>query len=171
MSSLRALTISTLLACLILAGCGYSLQARSDLPFEEVAIGRIGNKTAEPKIQDIMARAMAEVLMEYGFAIGTDAPYRIEGEITRFDLRVLSERGLTATEYQVLIQGSFRLVDTRSGSFTPLTKTESLFVTSFSSGGRIESVLALKELATQTALRNLSIELVRELLSRREAVR
>jgi outer membrane lipopolysaccharide assembly protein LptE/RlpB len=160
-----------LIVVLMISGCGYTIQSRSDLPFSDASIGRIGNMTSEPKLQDIMARTLSEVLMEYGFRVRADAPYRIEGDITRFDLRILSEKALTATEYEVVIEGSFRVIDIQKGSVTTLSEMKSPFVTSFNSGGRIESVIALKELAIATGLRNLSQELVEKILAQKETGR
>lgn len=147
----------------LLYGCGYTLQTKANLPFDAVAIGRIENRTFEPKLQDRFNSELAETLMEYGFALNPSAQFRIEGDITGFELIILSEKNLTASEYQVTIKGSFRLVDTATAIATPL-HSDSPFVTYFRSESGFESVLAQKELATNKALKDIAEELTRRIL-------
>ena len=144
-----------------MSSCGYKLQTKADLPFESISMGKIENKTHELKIQDKLNKILTETLMEYGFRVSPAARYRIEVDITRFDLNVLSEIGLTAAEYQVSIIGKFRLIDIEKGTSTPLMDLNSPFVTYFSSLGKLVNVIAQKEMATNSALKDLSQELVR----------
>lgn len=148
---------------LTLSGCGYTLKTRADLPFEQISIGRIENKTIEPKLQDRFSRILAETLLEYGFYLNSPAKYMIEGDIEHFELRPLSEKLLTVVEYQVIIKGNFRLIDTESGKARPIV-TGDPFITYFVPKGKLEDVLANKELATNDAIKNLSQELVRQLI-------
>lgn len=151
--------------CLLftLSGCGYTIQTKTDLPFDTIAVGKLENRTFEPKLQDRFIRSLAETFAEYGFKVNPSAQYRLEGEITRFQLEPLVEQSLVATQYKVVIKASFRLIDTASGKSTPLV-AESPFITYFSSAERLENVLAQKELSTVNALKNLSQEVVRAII-------
>lgn len=143
-------------------GCGYTIQTRADLPFDTVYVGRIENKTLEPKMQDHFNRVLSETLAEYGFRVG-QSRYVLEGEITEFKLRPMVEQSLVATQYEVVINADFRLIDkttNRSISMRP----SSPFITYFGSSGKLENVLAQKEVSTTAALRNLSQELARQLI-------
>jgi outer membrane lipopolysaccharide assembly protein LptE/RlpB len=159
------LSISLLTAALI-SGCGYTLQGRSDLPFDNISLGAIDNLTVEPKLQDRMSRLLAETLMEFGVDVRPSAANRIEGSISRFDIVPVSEKSLTAIEYQISVVGDFRLVDVKTQKAQPLLGISSPFVTYFRSSGTLVSVLAQKEAATESALKDLSQELVRRMIYR-----
>jgi hypothetical protein len=161
-SKLRYLLLLFTVYCSLftLLGCSYSIQTKANLPFDSIAVGKLENKTLEPKLQDRFSRSLAETFAEYGFKVNSSARYRLEGEITRFDLEPLAEQNLVATQYKVVIKANFRLIDTASGRSVPLV-AESPFITYFSSAERLENVLAQKELSTVSALKNLSQEVVR----------
>ncbi len=146
-----------------LFGCGYTLQTRADLPFEQISIGRIENKTIEPKLQDRFSRILAETLLEYGFYLNPQAKYKIEGDVEHFELKPLSEKLLTVVEYQVVIKGKFRLVDAETGKVR-YAGTDDPFVTYFIPKGKLEDVIANKELATEDAVKNLSQDLIRRII-------
>ncbi|HMK56128.1 MAG TPA: LPS assembly lipoprotein LptE [Dissulfurispiraceae bacterium] len=161
---MKVALIISLLMSLLVSGCGYTLQGRSELPFDTVSIGAIQNATVEPKLQDRMSRLLAESLMEYGFDVRQAAAYRIEVTIVKFDLVPVSEKSLTAIEYQITVVGDFRVVDVRTQQTQPLLGVASPFITYFRSSGSLVSVLAQKEAATESALRDLSQELVRRII-------
>jgi len=148
----------------LLSSCGYKLQTKADLPFESISIGSIDNKTHEPKLQDRLNKILTETFMEYGFRVNPAAGYRIEADITGFDLKVLSERDLTAAEYEITVKSSFRLFDTGKGTVTQLMDIRSPFVTYFSTAGNLVSVIAQKEISTDRALKDLAQELVRRIV-------
>ncbi|MCL5236881.1 MAG: LPS assembly lipoprotein LptE [Nitrospirae bacterium] len=150
-----------LLVTCYLTGCGYTLQTRADLPFDTIMVGRIDNKSLEPKLQDNFNRVLAETFAEYGFRVGRSR-YVLEGEISGFELKPVAEQSLVAAQYEVVIKAGFRLIDKESNRSVPLI-ANSPFVTYFGSTGRLESVLAQKELSTISALKNLSQEVVRQI--------
>jgi hypothetical protein len=152
-----------LLSFALLSGCGYTLQMTENLPFDAVAIGIIENKTHEPKLQDLMNRALAEAFSEYGFNVNPNASHRIEGAIIRFDLRPQAEKDLVAVQYEVITEASIILVNTATGKKRVL-RSSSPFKTYFSTGGSLESVIAQKELFTYRALKNISQEIVRQIM-------
>lgn len=146
-----------------LSGCGYTLQTKANLPFEAITIGRIENKTLEPKVQDRLNRALAEAFMGYGFRISPNARYRLEGDVSNFAMTALSEKDLTATEYEVSIHAVFRLIDTEKNSVTSIA-VDNPFVTSLSAVGRLETLMSNKELATDKALKDIARELARRVI-------
>lgn len=151
--------------CLLLFGCGYTIQTKANLPFDTIAVGTIENRTREPKLQDMFGKALAETFAEYAFSVSPSARYRLEGTITKFELRPLVEQDLVATQYEVVIEANFRLIDTVSGAVTPLV-AESPFITYFSTIGRLENVLAQKEVSTASAMKNLAQEVARRIIYR-----
>lgn len=142
------------------SSCGYSMQTRADLPFQEIAIGRIQNKTYEPKLQDRFNTALAEMFAEYGFNLNSSARHRLEGEILSFELTPTAERDLVAAQYEVRIASNFRLRDTLTGSSIQLMNVSSPFLQSFASTGRMGSVMASKETSTTAAMRDIARSLV-----------
>jgi outer membrane lipopolysaccharide assembly protein LptE/RlpB len=153
-----------LLVTAVLCGCGYTLQTKSNLPFDTVAIGTIENRTFEPKLQDRLSVILADTFMEYGIRVVPSSSHVVQAVVTHFDLKTLSEIDLTTSEYQVTITGDFTLLDRETGTAVPLMKLQSPYLTYFFATGVIENVLAQKELATDRALRDLSQELVRRII-------
>ena len=155
------LTVSCLLLTFLFSGCGYTIQTRATLPFETISVGTVENKTSEPKLQDRLHETLAETFAQYGFGVSSHARYRLEGEIYRFELVPTTEVNLTATQYQIVIMASFKLVDTEGGKSFPLA-ANSPFITYFNANptDRLEEIMAQKELAEVSALTNLAQTLV-----------
>lgn len=160
---MKKLVLIAVLMSLILSGCGYTMQSRSNLPFQEVDLGRIGNMTHEPKLEDRLARAFGQVLPEYGIDLSKSARYRIEAEIAKFDMVALSEISLYVSEYQVTALTNVRLIDRQTNAVTSISSSGP-FVTYFRSTGGIESVLANKELATDRAMRDIAQDIVQRII-------
>ncbi len=153
-----------LILVFLVSGCGYSIQKKADLPFNEIFIGKLNNNTFEPKLQDKLHRALAESFSLYGFQISPSSRYRLEGDITKFEIKTLSEKDLITTEYQILLFCTFRLIDADTGTITKIDSIAEPFVNYFVAKGRLENVLAQKEVATEISLRELSKELARYII-------
>jgi outer membrane lipopolysaccharide assembly protein LptE/RlpB len=138
-------------------GCGYTLQGRDKLPFTSVKIGIIENKTFEPKLEDKFQKALADELIKNGIMISKSAGHVISGSIYDFSLKPLSEKEGVASEYQVIIKARFFLTSP-DGKVKEL-RNSGVFTVSFSGSGNIESLVAAKEQAAETAMRNLASEI------------
>jgi outer membrane lipopolysaccharide assembly protein LptE/RlpB len=141
----------------LLVGCGYRFQGKENLPFDSVKIGRIENKTFEPKLEDKLKKAIADELMKNGVMISNDSMHVINGVIETFELKALSEKGGLTAEYEVIIKGKFFLA-LPDGKSQELRGSGS-FIVSFYNTGNLQSVMASKEQAIETALKNLSSEI------------
>ncbi len=148
--------------CLLVFGCGYSLQGKADLPFRSVGIGKIINTTFEPQLADKMQTALVNELLKNGFEIDNSSGYRINGTITAFELKTLSEKAGVASEYEVILRGNFMLTDP-SGKARGL-RSRGVFIVSFLSAESLQSVIALKEQATERALKDFSAEIIASIL-------
>lgn len=135
------------------------MQSKANLPFQTVSIGKIENKTLEPKLQDKLNQALSTTFAQYGLEISDNARYRLDGEIRDFELIPTTEVNLTATQYQINLSSSFTLTDTESGKKIPIVPS-TRFITYFSALGRIEYIMAQKEIAEVSALTDLSQSLV-----------
>jgi hypothetical protein len=155
------LTTYCLLLTFLLSGCGYTIQTRATLPFETISVGRVENKTSEPKLQDRLHETLAETFAQYGYGVSSFARYRLQGEIYHFELIPTAEVNLAATQYQIVINGSFKLVDTESGK-SILLAANSPFITYFNANptDTLNEIMTQKELAEASALTNLAQTLV-----------
>jgi hypothetical protein len=159
MGGLLLYALCSVLFALCLANCGYALHSKANLPFDEIQIERIENKTLEPKLQDRFHRAITEEFLKQGISVSPNAKYKLSGTINVFDLLILSEKESVAVEYEVVIKGDFRLVGP-SGEVKDFKGIGSPFIVSFPGSGMLENVLALKELASERALRDMAMEIV-----------
>lgn len=155
--------IMLLMISSFLNSCGYTLQTSKDIPFQSIAIGNITNKTYEPKLQDKLISSLNEHLMLYGFEISKSARYKIEGEINRFNLKILSEIGLTAVEYEIDIDGVFTLIDLQTQKRYPIKKFKP-YLTVFTTQDRLTNVLIQKDIFTKRAIDELSREIVQNII-------
>ncbi len=138
-------------------GCGYTLQGRETLPFDSVRIGHIENRTFEPKLEDKLQKALADELIKNGIMISKSSGYIINGVIEAFELKTLSEKEGLAVEYEVVIKGKFSLTSPE-GKVTEL-RNSGAFIVSFYNAGSVQEIMASKEQAIESALKNLSSEI------------
>jgi hypothetical protein len=156
-------TLCSMLISLCLFGCGYTLQSRATLPFDSIQIDGIENKTVEPKLQDKFYGAITEEFLKHGISVQSRADFKLSGTIKRYELHVLSERRDVAVEYEVIMKGDFKLVGP-SGHARDIKDIGSPFIVSFPVSGPLEDVLALKELASERAIRDMAMEVVGALI-------
>jgi hypothetical protein len=164
----RFLSVQMITACCLLftvCGCGYTIHGRASLPFDSIQIGRIGNKTLEPKLQDMLYRALTEEFLKEGISVRAQAGHKLSGTINKFNLKVLSEKSDVASEYEVVILGDFKLVDP-SGKTKKFKGIGSPFIVSFAGSGSLNELIANKELASERAIRDMAMEIVAALLYR-----
>lgn len=156
-------TLCSMLISLYLAGCGYTLQNRTTLLFDSIQIERIENKTVEPKLQDEFYAAVTEEFLKHGISVQLQADYKLSGTIKHYELRILSEKRGVAVEYEVLMKGDFKLTGP-SGYTREIKDIGSPFIVSFPVSGPLEDVLALKEVASGSAIRDIAMEVVAALI-------
>lgn len=154
----RLYILSSMLLALCICGCGYTIHGKTYLPFNEIYIERVENKTLEPKLQDRFHRVMTEEFLKQGINVNSSADYRLSGTINFFEINVLAERNV-AVEYEVVMKGDFKLIGP-SGYTKEIKDVGSPFIVSFPGSGMLEDVLAGKELASEKALRDMATEIV-----------
>jgi hypothetical protein len=148
-----------------LSGCGYSIHTKASMPFQSIRIVRIENKTVEPKLEDKLYLALTEEFLKEGIAVSPDAVYKLSGTISRFELKVLAEESDVATEYEVIIKGSFILTDP-SGKKKEFKEIGAPFIVSFGGAGPLNELIASKEVASEKAIRDMATEIVGVLIYR-----
>lgn len=148
-----------------IVGCGYSVRTGSDLPFNEIQITSLRNKTYEPNIEDILHRKLADEFIKQGISVNNFSEYTISGEIREFTLKAVSEKDEFSREYEVIIRALFTVTgpDNLKKEFRAI---QSPFIESFIAEREINSIIAFKEIATARALEFLSRRLVFEVIYR-----
>jgi len=163
MRSLSLFIVSSLL--LTVSGCGYSLHTKASLPFQSIRIMRIENKTVEPKLQDRLYKALTEEFLKEGITVSPQAGYKLSCTIYHFELKILAEESNVATEYEVIIKGNFELTDP-SGKKKEFKDIGAPFIVSFAGAGPLDELLASKEVASDTAIKDMATEIVGVLIYR-----
>ncbi len=145
------------------AGCGYSLHRKADLPFTEIRIVAIENKTLEPKLHDKLQEALAEEFAKNGIAVTRGAAAQLSGVIRHYEMISLSEKDGTTVEYRVIIAGDFTFRDA-DGRTKEIKKQGSPFIVSFSGSQDMANLLGNRDLAERQALSDTAMEIVGELI-------
>lgn len=166
---MRILSKSNFFLCLITAlsvisssGCGYTIHGTADLPFRTITVGKVVNSTFEPGLDNRFRLAITDELIRNGFTLDGNAAHRLEGTITTFELRTLSEKSGVTSEYEVVIKGDFILSDPTGRR--KVLRGSGLYIVSFQSTERLGSVMALKQKATERALKDLATELTASII-------
>lgn len=146
-----------------LNSCGYSIHRYSELPFKEIKLGLIENKTLEPKLQDKLHKALTEEFLKHGIMIEPDANLKLTGIIHKFSLDGLSEKRGVVIEYKAVINADFMLTDEK-GETKHIKNISSPFIVSMSGSSDFGSLIANKDLAETRAMNDVAMEIVGALI-------
>jgi len=142
--------------------CGYSIHTKADLPFQEIYLRNVENITLEPGLQDKMRKIAYQTLADNGFTLTSSANRVIDIQIKKYSMVTLSEIGLNTVEYQILIdiRVNFYEGQQKIKEFSP----SSPFITFFRTTRDLQSVIANKELAIESLLRDICDDMIRKLI-------
>lgn len=164
MTIVKTLTFLTVFICsTYLSSCGYSIHRHSELPFYEIAVGHIENKTFEPKLQDKLHRALTEEFLKQGIRVKNRADLKLTGIIHTFTMTSLSEKEGITVEYRVDVQADFRLVED-NGTVREFNKIASPFIVSFKGAEDFGVLLANRDRAEEEAVKDIAMQVVGALI-------
>ncbi len=150
----------------LLHGCGYSVYRHTSLPFQEISIGLIENRTVEPKLQDRLERALTEEFLKQGISINPSAQYKITGIVRVFDMVAIASKDDIGVEYRVAIDADFTLLE-GGKKVRDIKNIRSPFIVSFRSykgSPNLSNLLAAKEVAEDQVANDVAIEIVGALI-------
>lgn len=158
MTTVKKYRIFLFLLILLLQGCGYRLHSQAALPFREIAIDQIENRTVEPGLQDVLHRAVVEEFMRQGIAVSATARQHLSAVIRNFDMPGISEKGGFSREYRVVVSVDFTLTD-EQGQKRYIKNLGSPFMVPFAGSDDLGRLLAEKKMAQEEALRDVAQQL------------
>lgn len=161
----RRLLLTTFLISIVLLlnNCGYSIHRHAALPFSEISIGTIENKTVEPKLQDKLHKALVEEFIKQGISISPSSALKLSGTIYKFIMVSLSEKNGITVEYSVFINVDFKLADNKGGA-KEIKNISSPFIVSFAGSEDFGGLLANKDIAEEKALNDVAMQIVGALI-------
>lgn len=148
---------------LVLSGCGYTLHRHAALPFTEIQIGLIENRTFEPKLQDILRRALVDEFQKQGIRVSTSAQHTLSGVVRKFSMVGVAEKKDVITEFQMTVLADFRL----SGGKGPAREFRDIappFIVTFTGTDDFGTLIANKEAAEEKAMEDLASQIVGALI-------
>lgn len=154
---------SIILIIFIINSCGYSIQTRADLPFKELYLRNVENLTLEPGLQDRFRKIAYQSLSENGFTLTSNAEKVLDLKIKNYRLLTLSEIGLTAVEYEIQIEVQAILYD-KNGEKLMEFNPASPFRTVFRTTRELQRVIADRDIATESLIRDICDDLARKLI-------
>lgn len=153
----------SLLTGLLPAGCGYSIHRQSDLPFTEIRIEAVQNRTLEPKLQDKLHAALVEEFEKNGIRVTPSADTKLSSVIHTFDMVLLSDKEGVAVEYNIFMTADF-VVEYKDGKKREIRNAGSPFIVSLTSSEELGALLARKELAEVKAARDVAMRIAGALI-------
>jgi len=160
--AVRLILWSVLAGAYLLSGCGYSVHRQSDLPFTDIQIGTIENKTLEPKLQDKLHKALTEEFMQNGIMVTPGADTKLSAVIRDFDMKILSEKNDITVQYRIFIRADFTLVY-KNGK-TEIKNMDTPFIVTLTASNNLNKLLATKEPVEDQAMRDVAMRLVGTLI-------
>ncbi|MDI1472637.1 MAG: LPS assembly lipoprotein LptE [Thermodesulfovibrio sp.] len=163
---MKKLILLLLFFSLFTLSCGYSIHTKTDLPFQEIYLRNVENLTLEPGLQDKMRKIVYQTLANNGFTLTSSANRVIDIQIKNYRLVTLSEIGLNTVEYQIImdVRVNFYEGQQKIKEFSP----SSPFITFFRTTRDLQSVIANKELAIESLLRDICEDMIRKLIFEKE---
>ncbi|MGC8795832.1 LPS assembly lipoprotein LptE [Thermodesulfovibrio sp.] len=152
-----------LIFSLILQSCGYRIYTKADLPFQELYFRNVENLTLEPGLQDKMRKIAYQTLIDNGFTLTSSASRVLDIQIKNYRLITLSEIGLNTVEYQIVMEVKAILYDEKGNKIKEFTPS-SPFTTFFRTTRDLPNVIANKELAIDSLIRDICDDMVRKLI-------
>ena len=150
---------------LLLAGCGYRIYGKQDMPFTEIRIAAVENRTVEPKLQDKLNAALVEEFSKRGIAVHSGASLSLRCVIRDFAITTFAEKSGISVEYRIFMNADFIITDAE-GKTKEMKKIDSPFFVTFSGAEDLALLLARKDLAEERGLRELAERVVGELIYR-----
>jgi hypothetical protein len=161
---MRKIFLPLVVIFLLVQGCGYTLHGKKDFLASDVRIGKIENRTREPRLDDILTKALSDEALKQGLAINRASQYEIHGTIDRFDFRGVSEREEVFEAYEVIVGGKFFLRTADGGEV--ILKGENPFIYTFPAKADLNVVFAERERAVGEAMSGLAAEIVAGIIYR-----
>lgn len=143
---------------IFLGGCGYSVHRHSSLPFTEISLGPIENKTHEPKLQDKLHRALIREFLKQGIGINPSAGHKLSGVINNFSMIGLSDKDGITVEYRVVVDADFKFID-GEGNTRDMKNIGAPFIVSLTGSEDLGKLLAAREVAQKRALNDIAMEI------------
>jgi uncharacterized lipoprotein YajG len=140
-------------------GCGYRVHRHTALPFKDIHIFPIENRTLEPKLQDKLHRALVKEFTKHGVRINPSSRTRLTGTIHTFDMLSLSVKDDTTAEYRVNASVNFT-VHNANGNIQEIKNIRSPFIVSFSGIEALSETLANRDVAEEMALADVAMQIV-----------
>lgn len=99
-------------------GCGYSLRGTLPPHIQTVAVTMLRNRTAEPAIDQVLTRAIADAFATNGrlrVTTPAEADAVLEGEVVGYEVRAIAfDRQANVEQYRLLVTLDLRLRDVRA---------------------------------------------------------
>lgn len=159
----KIFTIILLFFVLLTFSCGYNIHKKVDLPFSEIYLRKVENQTLEPGLQDKMRKIAYQTLFDNGFMLTSSADRVLDIQIKNYRLISLSEIGLNTVEYQIWIDVKVELYDAKGNKLKEFNPA-SPFTTFFRTTRDLQSVIADRDLAIESLMRDICDDMLRKLI-------
>jgi outer membrane lipopolysaccharide assembly protein LptE/RlpB len=163
MKKLFLLFLSLIFFATFTQSCGYSIHTKADLPFQEIYLRNVENLTLEPGLQDKMRKIAYQTLADNGFTLTSSANRVIDIQIKDYRLSSLSEIGLNTVEYQILMVIKVTIYDEKNNKIKEFNPA-SPFTTYFRTQKDLQSIIADRDMAIESLMRDICDDMVRRLI-------
>jgi LPS-assembly lipoprotein len=148
---------ASVLACLLLAACGFQLRGTASLPFETIYVANATSGIALDLKRNIRSGTNARVLDE---AKGAEAQLQFSEESRQKEILSITAAG-RVSEYRLIYRVRFRVSDATGGDFLPpstVTLTRDMTYD--------DAQVLAKETEEQLLFRDMQLDMVQQIMRR-----
>jgi hypothetical protein len=108
--SCLSLIIAFIGCAVVLYSCGYRFIGSSTIPFNSITIDPIVNKTYEPRLEEILHRALSDEFIAQGIQVmAQGGDYRLKSTITEYRVAPVAEFDKSVKEHRITMLVDFVL--------------------------------------------------------------
>jgi outer membrane lipopolysaccharide assembly protein LptE/RlpB len=149
----------------LLASCGYQFVGSAPLPFESITIDPVVNKTYEPRLEEVLHRALSEAFIEQGIQVVDEGgDYNLHSVIKEF--RTISESEFRSDEIErgVVVEQRVTMfvnfILTGDGTRERYSRMENPYKFTHDASGSVQSTITQREADIRRVCREIALDLI-----------
>ena len=153
----------------LIASCGYKFVGSEPLPFESITIEPVINRTYEPRLEEILHRALSEAFIEQGIqVVDQGGDYHLSSFIKEFRTITESEFRSDTLDRSVPVEQNVNMyvnfIITGNDKKMKYSRIDNPYKFNYDASGSVQSAVNLKDANIRRVCREISLDLITRLM-------